>query len=97
MLPVIAVVAADRDMGAAVLDVLQRRYGADYQVVDVREAAALPAVLQALAADGRVVALALAPVSGAGDAARYARYATGSRPPARSRSSRWGTPRRRML
>src|SRR5207244_12549655 len=68
MLPVIIVAVADDDTRGTVVDALERRYRADYDVLGVAAASALPAVLETLAGDGRVVALALAPIGEVGAA-----------------------------
>ncbi|MGH8978819.1 MAG: FAD-dependent oxidoreductase, partial [Acidimicrobiia bacterium] len=64
--PVMLVVVADGTMRAEVAGALERRYGADYEVVQVAGPAALSDVLRALVADGRAAALAVAPIGEAG-------------------------------
>lgn len=61
MPPVLVAIISDPDTRLAVVDALQRRYAADYDVIAPTPATA-PDALAALVADGRAVALALCPV-----------------------------------
>ena len=51
-----------------VVDAVERRYSADYDVVEVDAASGLTGALQTLAGAGRAVALVLAPLRGGGAA-----------------------------
>lgn len=82
MPPVIIVAVPNDETRAAVVDALERRYRADYDVIGMAALSALPDLIGKLTRDGRVVALAIAPIDAASDpcwAAVTAHYPTARR------------------
>src|SRR5579859_1606509 len=69
MPPVVVVAVANDDTRVAVVDALERRYGADYDVIGVAAVSALRDLVETLTHDGRVAALTVVPIDWAGDPA----------------------------